>query len=190
MIENKTAQGSLLGERLIPMSKGGSSDIFQTPPEAFAYLRPYIDKSFVVWESAAGKGMLANAMRNSGYDVIDSDILAGQNYFTYEPDYYDIQITTPPYSLKNKWLERCYQIGKPFALLLSVSSLHSAFRCNLYRKYGLQLVVPPKRINFITPSGRGSGSWFAVAWFCWRLNLEQDIVFPEPELAFDLEGDN
>lgn len=178
-MSNKNYSGSLLGERLIPMNGCGTSDIFQTPREAFVYLQPYIDKTFVIWESAAGRGLLAKSMMDFGYDVLMSDIITGQNYFTYEPECYDIQITNPPYSIKDKWLERCYDLGKPFALLLPISALHSRFRCNLYRKYGVQLIIPPKRINFVTPSGRGSGAWFAVAWFCWRLALENNIVFAE-----------
>ena len=49
----------------------------------------------------------------------------------------------------------------------------------LYKKYGIQLIIPNKRINFETPSGKGSGSWFATAWFCFGLNLPKDLMFIE-----------
>ena len=47
----------------------------------------------------------------------------------------------------------------------------------LYSKHGIQLIIPNKRINFVTPSGKGSGAWFQVAWFCWGLNLPKDLNF-------------
>lgn len=49
-------------------------------------------------------------------------------------------------------------------------------RQELFRKYGIELLLLDKRINFETPSGKGSGAWFPVAWFCWKL-LPEKIVF-------------
>ncbi len=34
-----------------------------------------------------------------------------------------------------------------------------------------------KRINFETPNGKGSGSWFATMWVTWKLNLPNQINF-------------
>ena len=80
-------------------------------------------------------------------------------------------------SLKLEFLENCYEIGKPFALLRPLTALEGKKRGELYKKYGIQLIIPNKRINFITPSGKGSGSWFATSWFCWKLNLPKDLNF-------------
>jgi hypothetical protein len=70
-------------------------------------------------------------------------------------------------------------LGKPFALLLPLSALEGQKRQELYKQYGLQLIVTNRRIDFKTPFDRGSSSWFATAWFTWGLNLPSDIVFEE-----------
>jgi hypothetical protein len=171
---------TLLKNHLIPNVQHGSSDIFQTPPDAVGYLAPYLLDGMVIWESASGYGLLARCLREHGHTVITSDIMTGQDFFEYEPDdFWDIQITNTPYSIKDKWLKRSFEIGKPFALLLPVNALHSVGRCNMFREHGIQLVIPPKRINFITPSGEGSGAWFPVMWFCYKLELENDLIFAE-----------
>ena len=90
---------------------------------------------------------------------------------------YDCIVTNPPYSLKEEFLKRCYELGKPFALLMPLTALESEKRQKLYRKYGIQLIIPNKRFNFETPSGKGGGSWFATAWFTWGLNLPKDLMF-------------
>ena len=50
-----------------------------------------------------------------------------------------------------------------------------------YRQHGIQLLILESRVNFETPSGGKSDSWFETAWFTWGLNLprkshSQDVV--------------
>ena len=155
----------------------GHSDEMQTPEIAIKPLLPYIKKDWIIWESAWGGGSLAGHFKKHGFEVIGSretDFLDEKHNFNF-----DCIITNPPYSLKEEFLERCYKLGKPFALLMPLTALEGKQRGALYRKYGIQLIVPNKRINFITPSGKGSGAWFQVAWFCWKLDLPKDLMFVE-----------
>ena len=89
----------------------------------------------------------------------------------------DIVITNPPFSLKQKFLERAYRLGKPFAFLLPLTTFETKKRQVLFKKYGLEVIFFDKRINFKTPSGKGSGSWFATAWFTNGLNIGSQINF-------------
>jgi hypothetical protein len=157
----------------LKVQMGGHSDEFGTPKPAFDIIKPYIPKDQVIWESAYGKGSLAKIMTDEGYKVVSST-----DFFNDNPEF-DIIITNPPYSCKEEWLERCYSLGKPFALLMPLTALEGKARGKLYKQYGIQLLIPNKRINFITPSGKGSGSWFATAWFVWKLNLPRDLMFVE-----------
>jgi hypothetical protein len=162
-----------------------SSDDFQTPPEALDYLLPYIpDTIKIIWECASGVGYLANALCNAGYKVICSDINPYNqhtlkiNFLVGEiPEPYDMIITNPPYKYKNQFIKRCYELGKPFALLMPLTTLESRERQILYAKYGITLIIPDKRINFMTPSGRGSSSWFATAWYTWGILPDNQIIF-------------
>jgi len=172
-----------------PPMKKGSPDDFQTPIKAIDCLLPYLKKDWTIWECASGKGNLVKGFTEKGFNTISTDILQGvdflENYFEC-----DIIITNPPYSLKEKFLERCYELGKPFALLMPLTALESEKRHKLYRKYGIQLIIPNKRFNFETPSGNGSGSWFCTAWFCGNINLPKDLNFTELDKPFILDGNN
>lgn len=160
-----------------PPSRQGSPDDFQTPPEALEPLLPYIPKDWVVWECAQGKGWLTEYMLEKGYAVIGTDILEGYDYRMWQPPQWDIAITNPPYAIKQQFLERAYMLGKPFAFLLPLITFETEKRQRLFRDYGLEVIFLPKRINFRTPSGNGTGSWFATAWFTNGLNIGQQMTF-------------
>ena len=160
-----------------PPMKQGNADDFQTPKEAIYPLLNYLKKDWIIWECATGKRNLENALMELGYIVFGTDILSGHDFLTWKPKEFDCIITNPPYSLKEKFLERCYQLGKPFALLLPLTTFETRKRQSLFKKYGVQVIFFDKRINFETPSGNGSGSWFATAWFTNWLNLENDLTF-------------
>jgi len=104
------------------------------------------------------------------------------DFLTQEPDrHYDCIVTNPPYSKKDEFLERAYQIKKPFAFLLPLTALEGKKRMALFRENGLEIIFLPKRINFITPTGKGSGAWFAVAWFCGNMKIGKELNFPNEE---------
>jgi len=156
----------------------GSSDDFQTPPEALIPLYPYLKRDWVIWECACGRGNLSNALKDEGYNVIATDILYGyKDFITWKPDEFDCIITNPPFKYKQEFLERVYSLRKPFALLLPLTALETAKRQNLFKEYGVEIIFFDKRINFETPSGNGSGSWFATAWFTNWFNIGRQMTF-------------
>ncbi|MEM3264787.1 MAG: class I SAM-dependent methyltransferase [Thermoplasmata archaeon] len=164
----------------MPPKKKGSPDNFQTPAIAILPLIPYLKREWTIWECAQGKGNLTKALEKEGFRVIGSDIIDGVDFLKSNVNYvFDCIITNPPYSLKDEFLERAYEIGKPFALLMPLTALEGKKRQGLYKRYGLQLMLLNRRINFETPSGNGSGSWFATAWFTFGLHLPKDIVFAD-----------
>jgi len=166
---------------LMPPKAAGRSDIFQTKDAdmAIACLAPYIPQSWRIWECAAGQGRLVNALEARGYAVEASDIDTGFDFLdalTAAPPS-DFLPPTPPYKTKDKWLRRCFDIGKPFALLMPITALGEQERVSMYRSHGIQLVMPPRRIEFITPNGTEGGGWFYSAWFCHGLDLPAQITF-------------
>lgn len=171
---------------LMPPKSVKSADDFQTPPTALTPLLPYLKKEWLILECAEGKGNLTKALREKGFNVIGTDILTGTDFLIDKIDKFDCIITNPPYSKKEEFITRCYTLGKPFALLMPLTALEGQKRQALYKKYGLQIILLNRRINFETPSGNGSGSWFATSWFTWGLNLPKDIVYSSiPTLSKD-----
>lgn len=160
-----------------PPLRKGSRDDFQTPAIALQPLFRYLPENWTIWECASGEGNLVRAFQQQGYKVVASDIHSGRDFLEYEPEQYDCIITNPPFSHKQAFLERAYMLGKPFAFLLPLTTFETEKRQLFFRYLGLEVILFDKRINFETPSGNGSGSWFATAWFTNGLNIGQQITF-------------
>lgn len=166
-----------------PLVQGNSND-FQTPIYGIEPLLPYLKKSWVIWEPACGNGNIVNYLGSLGYNIIGTDILFNDNLYNYDfltwkPEVFDCIITNPPYSIKQKFLERCYKLGKPFALLLPLTTFETRKRQKLFRDNGIEVIFLPERINFETPSGKGSSAWFATAWFTWGFGIGKPMTFLE-----------
>lgn len=165
---------------------GGEPDNFQTPPSALEPLWPYLRPHWRVWEPCCGKGNLVRAFEERGHDCIGTDIHdrpEPHDMLLWEPRLWDVLVTNPPYSIKTAVIRRCYDFRKPFALLMPLTALEGRDRQTLYRTYGLEVIFLPRRINFLTPSGTGGGSWFATAWFCYGLQIGRAMTFwtePKP----------
>jgi len=147
-----------------------------TPPEATELIAPYIHGR--VWECAAGEGHITVILERHGLEVVETDIAWGVDFFDTEvPADADCIVTNPPYKLKDAFLERCFEIGLPFALLLPLTALGGVKRTGMYSRYGLEVLIPDKRINFIY-EGAGKACWFHSAWFCHDV-LPEKLMFAE-----------
>lgn len=144
-----------------------------TPEYAIEPLLPFLKKNWLIWDCAFGSGRLAQHFENKGFKVTGSNAV---NFLTDDMEDFDIIITNPPYSLKDKFLEKAFQIGKPFAFLLPLTTLEGMKRGEMFRNNEIQIIIPNRRINFEIPSGKKS-SWFATAWFCYKLNLPKQLNF-------------
>jgi hypothetical protein len=163
------------------------SDACQTPAYALDPLLPYLDRNWTVWEPASGEGLLVEGLYDRGFsDVIGTDLLTGLNFFEFEPPTWDCLVTNPPFSLKFKWLERCYQLGKPFALLLSVETLGAQAAQDMFREFGVEVIFLNKRVNFKMPNKgwEGGGAQFPTAWFTWGLKLGTPMIFARLDNSF------
>ena len=133
-----------------PPLKTKSADDFQTPPEALVPLLPHLNKNWWIWECAAGKRKLFDELTKQGFQCIATDIAETEEWnfleFDMPKDKYDCIITNPPYSLKQQFLERCYELKKPFALLLPLTALETYKRQYLYKTFGIEIILMPKRI--------------------------------------------
>jgi len=149
-----------------------------TPEEAILPLLPYLKKEWIIWDCAFGSGRLAEHLEKKGFIVVgykDDDFLDDGEVFLNK---FDFICTNPPYSKKDEFLKRALEIGKPFAFLLPLTTLEGIKRGKMFREKEIQLIIPNKRINFEIPSCKKS-SWFATAWFCYKLNLPKQLNFVE-----------
>jgi hypothetical protein len=162
----------------IPAQRSGSPNDFYSPYEVLDPLYAYIPSGSIIWESACGSGNLVKELQRRGYEVIGSDIQEGYDYFTYQPDTWNLSITNPPYSLKTQWLKRSYELGKPFSLLCPYTLLEGQERQELFRACGIEIVFINKRYKFETASQLGRSSpWFPTAWFTYGFNIGKQLTF-------------
>lgn len=106
--------------------------------------------------------------RDAGYKVECSHIDNGQDFFTYEPENWDVIISNPPFSKKDEVLRRAYELGKPFALLLPANSIQGKTRFDIF-KNDVQMLCFDSRIGFMDPEHADSpveGVSFGSAYFC------------------------
>lgn len=161
-------------------------DTFYTPECVLTPLLDAMIGSYIIWEPCCGSGALVEPLMKTRHACLASDIVNGQDFINWEPeDGFDCIITNPPYSRSDDFLERAYSLGKPFAFLLPISKLGGSRRENMYRQYGIEIIMLGRRVNFTTPTGKshknGSSATFEVAWFTWGFNIGRDITFATME---------
>jgi len=149
-----------------PPLRQGNPDDFQTPPHALGPLLPYLNPQWRIWECASGNENLVNELR------------CRRDFLTWQPRRYDCIITNPPFRYKQEFLERCYQLRKPFALLLPLTTFETTRRQRLFKRFGIEVIFLNRRINFqrstLSPN---SCSWFATAWFTANLQIGTQLSF-------------
>ena len=158
-------------EMLKKTATNKESDECYTPSTALAPLLEYLDKSKTYYDCTSGiSSNIVTYLKSNGFKCLssgDKDFLENEL-----PDGVDVIITNPPYSKKDKFIKRCYEFNKPFALLLPVSSIQGIARGKMFNKYGVEILALSKRIDF---TGKGSPH-FGVAWFCNRV-LPTKLIF-------------
>mgnify|MGYP002516421295 CR=1 FL=1 len=100
--------------------------------------------------------------------VIHSHIDEGKDFFKYEPDHWDIMISNPPFSKKDKVLERAFNFNKPFALLLPANSIQGKARFKIFQNK-IQMLCFDSRIGFFMNGDMKhvtEGTAFGSAYFC------------------------
>lgn len=150
-----------------------------TPYYAVEPLLKYIDKDKIIWCPFDEEwSAFYNLFKENGYKVIRSHLNEGKDFFTYEPDNYDVIISNPPYSIKDKILERLYELNKPFAMLLPLPTLQGKKRYECF-KNGCQALVFDDRIGYHELSHMGTynkANHFASIYICKDI-LPRDLVF-------------
>jgi hypothetical protein len=134
-------------------------DFFQTPDYGTDIIVPYIWKAFAsqpenvsIWECCSGHDKMVNRFRHHGFEVTGTDLSMGAQYnvLEYVPSFrWDIASTNVPFSIKDDIVARFIDMDVPFAFLMPTD--WSQWIINAVDKLGCQLVVPNRRISYITP---------------------------------------
>ena len=148
-----------------------------TPPEAMQYIIPYLSKDMVWWEMCYGQWHMANVLRENWYSIVWEP---WRDCFD-EPPVCDGIITNPPFNGNKKFINRAIELWKPFAFLIRLEHLGWVEACRLFKDMDIQIIIPEKRINYITPKmmnwEKVWGSPFHSVWLTHWLNLPKQINY-------------
>ena len=158
------------------MYSSGNNDECYTPDYGVAPVLEFIPKDKIIWCPFDTEESEFVKQISKTNEVVYSHIDEDKDFFTYEPDRWDIIVSNPPFKGKRKIFERALSFNKPFALLMTMTFMNEAAPVQLFEDRGLQLLLFDKRVEFYQPNAKQRGKiTFNSSYFCWNF-LPRDIV--------------
>lgn len=151
-----------------------------TPYYAVDHIIKYLPKNKTIWLPFDEEwSAFYQRLKEEGFNVVRSSLSEGKDFFEYEPEQWNLIVSNPPFSLKDKILDRLYSFNKPFAVLLPLNSIQGKKRYE-YFKQGIQLLTFDTRIRFHNKDHmdeviKENMTSFATAYFCRDL-LPMDLI--------------
>ena len=158
-------------------------DDYMTPFYAWKNIEKYIPKDKLIWEAFYGNGESGDHLKKLGCKVIHKNI----NFF--DNNLGELVVSNSPFSKTKEILERLVHLDKPFILILPCSKLTTQYFRKLFsnNKHKIQIIIPRSRIHFKKMKVENNvykeiEGWkdrcnFDCFYYCWKMNLENDIVF-------------
>ena len=152
-------------------------DDYMTPISAWKDIIDYIPKDKRIWEAFYGDGESGRHLEKLGFkNIIHQPI----DFF--EEDRGDIIVSNPPFSLSKKIMKRLLVLDKPFILIFPSYKINTQY-FREWKDKGLQIIIPRSRIQFTkkidgeTPNNYKSSCNFDCFYYCYKINLEKDIIW-------------
>jgi hypothetical protein len=154
-------------------------DDYMTPKYAWENIKHLIPKNKVIWEAFYGDSKSGQYLRELGFEVIHEPI----DFF--ENNLGDIIVSNPPFSKSKEVMKRLKELDKPFIIILPSSKINTSYFRDNFMNCGLQIIIPRKRIHFEKQiDGKTPDNWknacnFDCFYYCYKIGLENDIVWLE-----------
>lgn len=158
------------------MYKGGNNDECYTPrygvEPLLEFLPPF--KESIIWcPFDKEDSEFVKVLSKNGYNIVFSHIDNGQDFYTYEPEKWDVIVSNPPFTNKKKIFERANSFNKPYCLLMTLAWLNDSAPKELWRDRDLQLLMFDRRIRF---KGMDNKISFSSAYYCYNFLPKQIIM--------------
>lgn len=103
------------------------------------------------------------------------------DFFNLEKPDVDFIISNPPFSKRDKVLEKLYEWDIPFAMIFSANGLFDGkIRFNLVKKYGAEVIYMYPRVKFIEEDGDRQSPPFQSVYWCYKM-LPEKMIFCDVE---------
>ena len=153
-------------------------DNYMTPSCLVNMLLPYLEKWQQVFIEKEGrkpiiwlpfdteKSKYYTILKEKGYEIVRSHLNDDKDFFTYQPDQFDIIVSNPPFSKKLEIMERIvFDLKKSFVLLTNIMCLNYQEIGNFFQFVGkeIQFIIPDKKVSF-----DGHTSSFCSGYVCYK----------------------
>lgn len=178
-------------------NRTSAGDEVYTPFYAVEPLTEFLPKDKRIWcPFDENWSAFYQCLSENGYDVIRSSLQEGQDFFSFEPDNWDLLVSNPPFSKKNDVLKRAFSFQKPFALLLPVNSIQGKARYKIFNNE-IQMLSFDGRVDYHTRQNMEcttKSNHFGSAYFCRdllpsKLELRQLVKYDRPLVTPTIGGD-
>ena len=148
------------------------NDDWETPIEYWKLLVPYIKKDKIINDPFYMNGNAKEKWEELGYKCIHKE----EDFFKADPPIEKniIICSNPPYSKRNKVLQRLIEWEKPFIMLMPIDTLGSKWIKKYFDK--LEFIIPNGRYSFSKNGEKTKSSWFDTFWICYGLDLDNKII--------------
>lgn len=150
------------------MSRRNTNDYYPTPPPVldalFARWRP---TATVVWDPCAGDGRIGDRLRPMGFQMVESDIAQGVDFFAAERAAGLCLVTNPPFKRIRDFIDHAFAVGVKEMALICPERL---WACGLGREQ-LERHPPDLWVNLdfrVDYLGKGGSPDRALAFAIWR----------------------
>jgi len=154
---------------------------YMSPKYVWENIKQYIPTDKVIWEAFYGDGQSGKDLTDLGFTVIHKNI----DFF--ENNLGQCIISNPPFQFAKQILQRLKKLDKPFILVMPTSKICTSYFRDFVKDnpYKIQIIIPPRRIHFKKLiDGKVPENWknqcaFDCFYYCWKMNLPQDIIWLE-----------
>jgi len=147
-----------------------SKDDYETPLWVWEQIIGLVNnKNLHVWCPFYCNGLVSQHLASLG----QSHTHENKDFFTWEPPAWDCIIDNPPYSIKQRVFEKCFELGKPFALFVPLDTLERRYIKKIFGSSpDLQVIIPSKRTDFITDyETKHTCPPHMTIWVCYKMHL-------------------
>lgn len=163
--------------------KQSNTDEWYTPREPVEMISPYLLRGGykrILCPFDKAESNFVKVLTERGFDVTFSHIETGTDFFEINNlNDFDAVVSNPPFSKRQKILERLFESGVPFAMIMNFNGLFdSRSRWRLFKNNDFELLIPLGRIHFFNDECRGNSPNFQSIYVCKGM-CERQIEFCE-----------
>ena len=166
----------MIDSKKVMYSKGNNDECY-TPNYGVSPIIKYIPEGAIVWCPFDKEESEFVKQISQTHTVVRSHLDDGQDFFTYEPENWDVIVSNPPFTNKRLFFERALSFNKPFALIMTNTWLNDSAPKQLFSDKDLQLLMFDKRMKFVSPDGRPNDKiTFSSSYYCWNFLPKQIVM--------------